>query len=89
MALFKVFGKAAAGERLERMRRSPNYKGDRFENLVPTEVTVKGTSFWKMLKEYRNRPADTAPAGRLPAVMTDLRALPDQGVWVVWFGHSS
>jgi L-ascorbate metabolism protein UlaG (beta-lactamase superfamily) len=50
---------------------------------------VKGTSFWKMLKEYRNRPADTAPAGRLPAVMTDLRALPDQGVWVVWFGHSS
>jgi hypothetical protein len=49
MALFNVLGKAAAGERLERMRRSPNYKGDRFENLVPTGVTVKGTSFWKML----------------------------------------
>jgi L-ascorbate metabolism protein UlaG (beta-lactamase superfamily) len=89
MALFRVFGKAAAGERLERMRRSPNYKGDRFGNLVPTGVTVKGTSFWKMLREYRNRPADTAPAGRLPAVKTDLRALPDQGVWLVWFGHSS
>ena len=89
MELFKVFGKAAAGERLERMRRSPNYKGDRFENLVQTDVTVKGTTFWKMLREYRNRPADTTPAGRLPSVVTDLRALPDQGVWVVWFGHSS
>jgi len=71
------------------MRRSPNYKGDRFENLVPTEVTIKGSSFFKMLKEYRNRPADTAPAGRVPSVKTDLRALPDEGVWVVWFGHSS
>jgi L-ascorbate metabolism protein UlaG (beta-lactamase superfamily) len=89
MALFKVFGKAAAGQRLERMRRSPNYKGDRFENLAPTEVMVKGVSFWKMIKEYRNRPADTVPAGRLPSVKTDLRALPDRGVWVVWFGHSS
>jgi L-ascorbate metabolism protein UlaG (beta-lactamase superfamily) len=89
MEIVKVFGKAAAGERLERMRRSPNYKGDRFENLVQTDVTVKGASFWKMLSEYRNRPADTAPAGKLPSVITDLRALPDQGVWVVWFGHSS
>ncbi|HEV3324902.1 MAG TPA: MBL fold metallo-hydrolase [Puia sp.] len=89
MALFKAFGKAPAGARLERMRRSPNYKVDRFENLVPTEVTVKGTSFFKMLREYRNRPADTAPAMRVPSMKTDLRSLPDEGVWIVWFGHSS
>ena len=87
--LFSVMGKAPAGARLERMRRSPNYKGDRFENLVPTEVTLKGTSFFKMLKEYRNRPPDTAPPVRVPSVRTDLRTLPDEGVWVVWFGHSS
>jgi len=89
MALFSVMGKAPAGARLERMRRSPNYKGDRFVNRIPTEVTIKGTSIFKMLREYRNRPADTAPAGRVPSVVTDLRALPDEGVWVVWFGHSS
>jgi L-ascorbate metabolism protein UlaG (beta-lactamase superfamily) len=87
--MFSVFGKAATGQRLERMQRSPHYKGDRFENLVPTDVTLKDTSFFKMLREYRNRPADTAPPGRVPAVMTDLRALPGNGVWVVWFGHSS
>lgn len=89
MALFPVFGKAAAGQRLERMRRSPNYKGDRFENLIPTEVMVKGTSFFKLFREFRNRPADTVPPGRLPSIKTDLRMLPDQGAWVVWFGHSS
>jgi L-ascorbate metabolism protein UlaG (beta-lactamase superfamily) len=82
-------GNSPAGMRLERMRRSPNYKADRFENLVPTEVTVRGISFFKMLREFRNRPADTAPAGRIPAVKTDLRALPAEGAWIVWFGHSS
>jgi L-ascorbate metabolism protein UlaG (beta-lactamase superfamily) len=89
MALLKVFGRKAAGARLERMRRSPNFKGEKFENLVPTSVALEGTSFFKMMREYRNRPKDTAPLGRIPALRTDLRALPEKGVWVVWFGHSS
>jgi L-ascorbate metabolism protein UlaG (beta-lactamase superfamily) len=89
MALFSVMCKGLAGARLERIRRSPNYRGDRFENLVPTGVTVKGTSLFKMLREFRNRPADTVPAVRVPSIKTELRALPDEGVWVVWFGHSS
>src|ERR1700722_14302881 len=89
MALIKAMGKAPTGERLERIRRSPNYKGARFENLVPTPVALEGTSIFKMMREYRNRPKDTAPAGRIPSVRTDLRALPEEGVLVVWFGHSS
>ena len=89
MAIFSVFGKAATGQRLERMRRSPNFKGDHFENLVSTDVTLKGASLFEMLREYRNRPADTAPVQPLPSVKTDLSALPGEGAWVVWFGHSS
>ena len=89
MAIFSVMGKAPAGARLERMRRSPNFKGDHFENLVPTPVAKEGVSFFKLLREYWNRPADTAPKQRLPSVRTDLRALAGEGVWVVWFGHSS
>lgn len=89
MALFPVFGKAPAGERLQRVRQSPHYKNDHFENLVPTEVALKGVSMFKMLREYRNRPADTTPAQPLPFVQTDLRALPRDKAWVVWFGHSS
>jgi L-ascorbate metabolism protein UlaG (beta-lactamase superfamily) len=89
MALFSVLGKAATGQRLERMVRSPNYKLERFQNLVPTEVTLKDASFFRMLREYRNRPANTAPAKALPVMKTDLSALPDKGAWFVWFGHSS
>jgi L-ascorbate metabolism protein UlaG (beta-lactamase superfamily) len=89
MALFPVFGKAAAGVRLERIRRSLNFKRDRFENEVPTEVTLKGASLFKMLREYRNRPASTVPEHRIPSMRTDLRTLPDDKVSMVWFGHSS
>ena len=89
MALFPVFGKAPAGARLQRIQHSPNYKDGRFQNPVPTAVTLEGTSLFKMLREYRNRPADTAPAGTVPSVRTDLRALPADIDSVVWFGHSS
>ncbi len=89
MALFPVFGKAPAGARLQRIRQSPNYKQDHFENPVPTTVTLEGASLFKMLREYRNRPADTAPSHPLPFVRTDLRALPADTDSVVWFGHSS
>jgi len=50
---------------------------------------VKGMSFFRMMREYRNRPEDTTPANALPSVRTDLGALPDEGLWLVWFGHSS
>jgi L-ascorbate metabolism protein UlaG (beta-lactamase superfamily) len=89
MALFPVFGKNPAAERLQRVRQSPHYKVDHFENLVSTEITLKGVTMFKMLGEYRNRPADTTPAQPLPFVRTDLRALPTEKPWVVWFGHSS
>jgi L-ascorbate metabolism protein UlaG (beta-lactamase superfamily) len=42
-----------------------------------------------MLKEYRNRPKDTAPPRPLPSVRTDLGALSSNHPVIVWFGHSS
>ncbi|HEX3935577.1 MAG TPA: MBL fold metallo-hydrolase [Puia sp.] len=87
MALFSVLGKAPAGSRLQRIEHSPNYKDGRFQNPIPTTVTLEGASLFKMLGEYRNRPADTAPDKPIPSVRTDLRSLPEG--FVVWFGHSS
>ena len=89
MRFFPVLGKAPAGRRLERILRSPHYREGSFQNPVPTEVTLKGTSFWKMMREYRKRPADTAPPGPLPTVRTDLKKLPDDRTTIIWFGHSS
>lgn len=89
MTVFPVLGKAPSGDRLQRIQGSPNYKNGVFENLVPTPVTVAGASFFKMLREYRNRPADTVPGRPLPSVRTDLRALSSDHPVIVWFGHSS
>ena len=89
MALLPVFGKAPSGPRLGRIQQSANYAKDHFQNAVPTEVTLKGVSIFKMLSEYRNRPPDTRPNQPVPSVRTDLRALPSDMPTIVWFGHSS
>ena len=41
------FGKLPSGERLERIRRSPNYQGGQFRNLQPTAMMTgkKSRSF--------------------------------------------
>jgi L-ascorbate metabolism protein UlaG (beta-lactamase superfamily) len=68
---------------------SPNYKKGAFENLNPTEVTLKETSMIKMLREYRNRPKNTVPNKPIPYIKTDLTSLSADKPSIVWFGHSS
>jgi L-ascorbate metabolism protein UlaG (beta-lactamase superfamily) len=89
MAILPVFGKNPSGDRLTRVQQSAHYSNSAFQNQTLTEVTLKGVSFFKMLKEYRNRPKDTAPPRPLPSVRTDLRTLPSDHPVIVWFGHSS
>jgi L-ascorbate metabolism protein UlaG (beta-lactamase superfamily) len=89
MALLSVLGKNPTGKRLERIKKSPHYSDGNFQNPEPTEVTLKGTSFFKMIKDYRNRPKTTAPPTTLPFVCTDLFALSSDKPTIVWFGHSS
>ncbi|HZE84824.1 MAG TPA: MBL fold metallo-hydrolase [Puia sp.] len=89
MALLSAIGKNPSGERLHRIENSPNYRDGFFQNPVPTEVTVKGVSIFKMLREYLNKPADTKPPGPIPSIRTDLHSLPAGGASIVWFGHSS
>ena len=89
MAYLSVFGKKPSGKRLKRIKNSPHYKDGAFQNLEHTEMMLKGVSFWTLLREYMNKPADTVPPRPLPSLRTDLFALPSQGATVVWFGHSS
>ena len=89
MSLFPVLGKAPAGLRLQRIRRSSNYNGKNFQNLVDTPVSREGVSMFKMLRELSKRPANTAPPKPIPSIHTDLQNLPDGQASLVWFGHSS
>ncbi|HMH23922.1 MAG TPA: MBL fold metallo-hydrolase [Puia sp.] len=89
MALLSAFGKNPSGDRFRKILHSSNYRDGAFQNPVPTEVTLKGVSIFKMLREYRNKPKDTKPPGPVPSVRSDLFSLPSEGAFIVWFGHSS
>jgi L-ascorbate metabolism protein UlaG (beta-lactamase superfamily) len=89
MALFPQFGKAPTGERQQRIEQSPNYRDGSFQNLVLTEMNLKDVSIVKVLWEFVRKPRNTTPSRPIPSVHTDLRALPEDQISIVWFGHSS
>ena len=84
------FGRHPSGERLERIKKSPNYKNGSFENQRHTPMLAEGASYGSVIKEFffaekkRNRPEDT-----IPSIKTNLLTLPPEQDVLVWFGHSS
>lgn len=84
------FGRLPRGERLERIKRSPQYRDGRFHNLIPTEVMASGKSKAAVLADFLLGHVDELrPDKPLPAVKTDLNSLPPGDDVVVWLGHST
>jgi L-ascorbate metabolism protein UlaG (beta-lactamase superfamily) len=84
-----VFGKEPSGARLERIKKSPNYKNDAFQNLTPTVVTREGASYIKLMRDAFNKPATVSPDSAIPSIKTDLKNMFADKPVIVWFGHSS
>ncbi|QJW92339.1 MBL fold metallo-hydrolase [Spirosoma taeanense] len=84
-----TFGSDPASERLDRIRKSPNFRDGSFQNLTPTAVMRENASYAAMLTDYVNKPKDNVPPRPLPSVRTNLKTLPDSTPAIVWFGHSS
>ena len=87
------FGKFPSGARLERIRRSPNYRDGKFQNLVETDVIVKKSarSFAKTLIHiaFGKKKIALKPEKPLNMVKRDLNNLPADRDLYVWFGHSA
>jgi L-ascorbate metabolism protein UlaG (beta-lactamase superfamily) len=79
MEFFPAFGKKPSGERLEGIRKSPNYGKDGFQNAVHTSLMMEGASMPRMIWEFMNKPKNTVPPAALPSVKTDLRKLSGDG----------
>lgn len=84
-----VFGKDSIGERLARIQKSPNYKDGVFQNLNFTSVMSEDGSYWKLLQDYFNKPANVEPPKAISTVKTNLISLTAEKPTIVWFGHSS
>ncbi|HTN38609.1 MAG TPA: MBL fold metallo-hydrolase [Arachidicoccus sp.] len=84
------FGKAPRGNRLEQIKRSPNYKDGSFHNMHFTPTITEGYSMTGVLYNFifRKFPR-TRPIDRIPSVKTDLKNVPITENVLVWFGHSS
>ncbi len=84
------FGKAPSGARLERIKKSSNYKNGAFQNLSLTPDLTEGATFFSVMKEFffskkiRNKPVDL-----IPSIKTNLKSLDPKSDVLVWFGHSS
>jgi L-ascorbate metabolism protein UlaG (beta-lactamase superfamily) len=78
-----------AMKRKDRIAQSVNYKRGSFQNLSETSVKAEGITYFKMLRDSVNKPADVKPPTTLPSVKTDLKLLQSKEPVIVWFGHSS
>ena len=83
-----AFGRHVSAERKARIEASPNYRDGMFQNEEPTPQFSRSmpAMLWNFIT---NPPKDRTPKEPLPAVKTDLKNLPTDRDWLVWFGHSS
>lgn len=84
------FGKLPKGQRLEKIKRSPNYRNGQFQNLNPTPSLAEDANYFSVLKKFIfEKDKNAAPSKPLPSVKTDLHSLKEDENVLIWFGHSS
>ena len=84
------FGKLPSGERLERIKKSPNYKDGQFQNIHFTPNLAEGVSMFTVMRQFFfGKSKHSKPPGVLPSKKTDLLNLDPDKNSLVWFGHSS
>ncbi len=85
-------GTRAAGARLERMKASPLWAGDRFQNVHPVLPNLRDPTVpMPSLKDFICGGERRVPRGSLPS-MSPLEAWavkPQSGLRVTWLGHST
>lgn len=85
-----LFGKAAEGARLERMKKSPHFKDGIFHNLNHTPELTEGYTLTGVIydKLFGDHPR-LSPVNSIPSQKVNLLNLPIDANVLVWFGHSS
>ncbi|MEO6305530.1 MAG: MBL fold metallo-hydrolase [Bacteroidia bacterium] len=84
-----IYGKLPSGDRLKKIKTSPNYKNGTFQNISKTNAIAEDASFCKMMGSFLNKPKTISPPSTLPSVKTDLKKINSDEPVIIWFGHSS
>ena len=84
------FGRIPQGKRLERIKQSPHYDGKQFVNEEETVTMTGDKGIFTVWREFLfGDKSQTIPDTALTVIKTDLKNLPADKDWIVWFGHSS
>lgn len=84
------FGKAPSGERLERIKKSKNYRDGAFQNLNHTPSLAEGYTMGGVLWDFLfTKYPNTSPLDSIPSVKVDWENLKPEDNVLIWFGHSS
>ena len=86
-----ALGAAPTGERLARIRRSPNYRDGAFRNPSATGLTADAST-WKMLRQWLSGNEQREPPGPIPIVSLTRSSFaqpPTSGLRATWLGHST
>ena len=87
----RSFGAQPTGDRLTRLQRSPRYRNGAFENAIPTERQLPGSS-WRTVKLQFSGDQQRLPPAAIPIVAgtrETYASLPASGLRATWLGHSS
>ncbi|MEU5052575.1 MBL fold metallo-hydrolase [Streptomyces sp. NPDC021096] len=88
-----AFGADPAGERMARIRRSPNFSGGVFVNPEGTRATPSSSmlaflpTYFRKEERLRRAPAHAVPVH--PTTVADLATPAASGLRLTWMGHSS
>jgi L-ascorbate metabolism protein UlaG (beta-lactamase superfamily) len=88
----KSLGTRATGERLERMKASPLWAGDRFQNVHPMLPNLRDPTVpMPSIKDFLLGGERRVPRGPLPSrsPLEAWRRQPQSGLRVTWLGHST
>ncbi len=84
------FGRTPRGERLERVKNSPNFRDGKFQNIHETkQITSEKGMFGTMTGFLFKKKERLRPQEPLPVIKTDLLTLDRKEDILIWFGHSS
>jgi L-ascorbate metabolism protein UlaG (beta-lactamase superfamily) len=86
-----ALGAAPEGERLARIKRSPNYKDGAFRNPEETRLGTTGST-WKTIRQWLGGHEQRVPPGPMPIVRltkADFTQPPPSGLRATWLGHST
>ncbi|MGX9986026.1 MBL fold metallo-hydrolase [Chryseobacterium sp. POL2] len=85
-----TFGAKAKGIRLERMKKSSNFKNGKFHNLEHTPNLGQGYSMPKVMWDFlTTKTPEKFPIKDIPSQKTDLKTQDPNNDFFVWMGHSS